>query len=281
MTKMTNEEIVKAIQAGNTEAINQLWAQCYGFIRQQASKWAVAWKNRPCADIDDLTQCGYMALCNAIEKYQEERGQFIPFLAYFLKNEFANAVGCKTAAQMNEPCNTALSLDAPAYSDSDSDITWGDATPSEDTYIEDVEDKVYNEQLSQILHQAMEALPEQQRKALDLYYFGNKTYEQVAAEMMRSCSRIGELVKRGLNGLRQGQYAPTLSDLLYGERNLYKHTGYTSWKDSGCSVQEWTIIGQERKKELYELDESAESKVRYCMKVLGWSEEKARAVFPA
>ena len=36
---MSNEELAVAIQAGDTSLLKLLWEQCYGFIRQQATRF--------------------------------------------------------------------------------------------------------------------------------------------------------------------------------------------------------------------------------------------------
>ena len=136
---MTNEELVAKIQDGESCLIEQLWRQCYGFIRQQAIRWGRAWESRPDFDVDDLTQAGYIALCEAVKGYEKERGGFLGFLLFYLKTEFAKVAGCRTEAQMKEPLNCAVSLDAPAYNDSDGDLTFGESIPVDDQGFEEVE----------------------------------------------------------------------------------------------------------------------------------------------
>lgn len=278
----TNEELATASQTGDREAINQLWEQCYRFIRQQANRWARAWENRPDFDVEDLTQSGYIALCRAVRSYQQERGPFIGFLAFYLKTEFSKVAGCRTGAQMKAPLNNALSLDAPAYTNSDdNDTTVADLVEVYDPNIEAVEDDLFNQQLASVLDQALELLPDKQRRAIELYYLHGKTHAQAAEETGCETSVQTHLTKDGLRAIRQGRYAPTLSELLYGERNLYKHTSYGAFQASGCSSPEWELLRKERVIRDYRLTDTREAKIRYCMERRGMSRSEAEELFPA
>lgn len=269
----TNEELVTEIQAGGSDLMDQLWQQCYGFIRQQAMRWARAWESRPDFDADDLTQAGYMALCEAVRGFQKDRGGFLGFLSFHLKTEFSKVAGCRTEAQLKDPLNGAMSLDAPAYNDPDNDMTLGESIPVDDPGFEDVEEALFNQQLASILDQAMNELPENQRRVIELYYLHRLTYIQIAEILHCSTSYPGQLVKDGLKGLKRGSYAPTLSEILYGDRNYYKHTGFSSWKYSGSSSPEWELLRKEYKMRGRNLI--------YCVEHLGMTMEQAKRLFPA
>ena len=88
-------------------------------------------------------------------------------------------------------------------------------------------------------------------------------------------------MKQGLRELRNGTHAPTLSELLWSERNLYKHTGFTAWKETGCSVQEWSMLWKERETGKHQLKDTRGSKIRYCVEVIGMDRERAEQLFPA
>lgn len=266
---MTNEELTTAIKNGNHDLIEQLWYQCYGFIRQQAIRWATAWENRPDFDIDDLTQAGYIALCEAVKGYQEGRGNFIGFLSFYLKTEFSKVAGCRTSKK--EPLNSAFSLDAPANNDPDNEITLGESVPIYDTCLDDVDEALFNQQLASVLDQAMGELPGKQSRVIELHYLHGMTYKQIAGLLHYTASYPGQLAKDGLKGMKRGRYAPTLSEMLYGDRNYYRHTSYASWKYSGSSSPEWELLKKE---------DRASYNIRDYVKRLGLTFEQSRRLFP-
>lgn len=276
----TLEDIATDIQNGNTEKMEQLWEMCYNFIRKQARKWAGAWANRPHFDMDDLMQSGYLALYDAVQGYQKERGSFLGFLVFYLKTEFSNVVGCRTQAQRKEPLNNAISLDSPAYSDDEGETTVADTIPYNEPGFEMVEEASQREYVARMVREAISCLPERQRYCLDQHYLKGKTYAEIAKTLRVANSYPGQLVKNGLRGLRNGKYAPTLSELLWCGRNLYKHTGFTAWKNSGCSVQEWNMLWQEKEIKMHHLKDNRASKIRYCVDVYGMDRTQAENLFP-
>lgn len=270
---MTNEELVTEIQAGNSELITQLWDQCYGFVRQQALRWAKAWVNRADFDLDDLIQSGYIALSEAVRGFTEEKGHsFISYLAFHLKTEFARCAGCRTPAQAREPLNHAISIDMPAYSgDLENDITVGDTIPSTEQGFEDVEEAVFNQQLAGTLNKALHTLPDRLRKVMELYYLHRCTYIEIADLLSISHSRAGQLTKEGLRRLRRCPYTSTLFEMYGSSRNYFKHTSYCSWKHSGTSSPEWELLKKEK--------DARMEIIKHCLN-MGMTMEKAQALFP-
>lgn len=273
---MSNEELAVAVQAGDNDLMETLWVQCYGFIRQVATRWARAWENRAYFDADDLTQSGYIALYEAVKKFEPSRGGFLSLLEYYLKTEFAKVAGCRTKVQRKEPLNNAISLDAPAYrnnkNDEASEITIGETIPSYDMELEKVEDAIFNAQIAEVLHKAMGDLTEKQRTAIELYYFHNHTYNVIAHEMNCSITSIEHALHKGMKKIKTGVYSSVLSEMLYGEMNYYRHTSFSAWKNSGSSSPEWELLKKE--------DDIWWRKVNRCADRLGISLDQAKALFP-
>lgn len=274
---MTNEELVTAIQNGNNDLMWELWKQCKGFVCQQAFRWSKAWGERADFDIDDLIQSGYIALCDAVKGYQEGRGGFISYLSFYLKTEFSELARCRYEAQTKEPLNGAISLDAPAYNDSDNDTTIGDTIPAADTGFEAVEDIIYNQQISAILKDAVSSIPKQQGKSIDLYYIQGKTQKETADLLNISVCRVQQVIQDGLKNLRRSSYIPTLTEIYYGDRNFYKGTGYISYKHSGTSSPEREAINKEYIENKYRVSKWI-GKVGILIEYFGCTIERAQVI---
>lgn len=79
---MDNEQLVAQIQGGDNEAENmlQLWKQNKGFIATIARRYSAG------AEMEDLEQEGYIALCEAVQHYDPERGMsLISYAAFWIK----------------------------------------------------------------------------------------------------------------------------------------------------------------------------------------------------
>lgn len=82
---MTNEQLVLRIMAKEDVATNmlQLWKQNKGFIAMIAKKYLQY------AEMEDLEQEGYIALCNAVQGYKHEQGMsFINYAAFYMHRQF-------------------------------------------------------------------------------------------------------------------------------------------------------------------------------------------------
>ena len=80
-----NEQIVGQIQTGENEQENMilLWQQNRNFITMIARKYS------SCAEMEDLEQEGYIALCNAVQGYKHEQGMsFINYAAFYMHRQF-------------------------------------------------------------------------------------------------------------------------------------------------------------------------------------------------
>ena len=278
---MTNEELATAVQNGNNELMSQLWEQCRGFICQQATKWAAAWKNRSDIDKDDFTQAGYIAMCKAVRYWREDRGAFLTILGYYLKTEFSEVAGCRTETKLNEPLNKAVSLDAPISGDPDKEITMGETVAADDTGIEDAEEAVFQDQLSKTVNEAVCKLPERQRIAIEGHYLKGQPHKDIAREIGCSRSYVAELIKVGFNALRSGSSGPTLCELMYFNRDLYHGTGYAAWKNTGSSVQERHIIRNDEIVRKHRYSNARVDKINYCIYELGMDRGQAERLFPA
>lgn len=85
---MTNEQLVVQIKAGIDAPGNMLalWEQMRKFISMIARKYAGY------AELEDLEQEGYIALCKAVDHYEEEGAAFITYAAYWIKQQIVRYI---------------------------------------------------------------------------------------------------------------------------------------------------------------------------------------------
>ena len=146
---MTNEEWAMEIQAGRA-GYGELWEQVRRFIRLQAYKYQTLHAGlceRAGVELDDLLQCGFLALRDAVEAYDPERGYKLPtYIRYPLQNRFHDATGI-WGNRKRDPLNLAVRLDA-SIGDEDGDATLGEQTADEraEADREAVEDRIFREQ---------------------------------------------------------------------------------------------------------------------------------------
>lgn len=249
---MSNEELAVAIQAGDTSLLKLLWEQCYGFIRQQATRFIRVYDGQCSFDVDDLIQESYFGLCEACKTFRPEKSSFCHWLTLYLKTVFACVAGFRTAAQRGEPLNRAGSLDEPVKSGEGGRGTLkGDFIEDQSWDIAAVEDGVFQVQCAKILRSKVAQLQEKQRTAVEMKYWENATDQAIADKLHCSRSYANVSVKNGLKTLRKQDVDHTLRNLLddmyYEERNLYRGVGFTSFKRTGFSSPEYEVCRKEER----------------------------------
>lgn len=239
---MTNEELVKAIQAGKTELMGQLWEQCSLYIRKQAGRWKRAWESRTDIDVDDLVQVGYFAICSAVRGWDADKGSsFLNYLEWHIKNEFATACSCRNTANRADPIYSALRLESPVPGDVDG-LTVADTLGEDCPELEAIEEKDYQEYIAKVVREAVARLPENCQKAVTSHFLEGMTYVAIAETMGVSMQRAQHLGQLGLRKMRENTRNAELKKLYFGERNLYRGTGAMSWRDTGMSAPEREVM---------------------------------------
>lgn len=95
---MTNEELVKQYQEGNSEALDALCSQNVGLIHSVVNglRWAYAEETTRRASVtesDDLIQDGYIGLIKAAEDFEPERGtMFSTFATKYIKTDILTQI---------------------------------------------------------------------------------------------------------------------------------------------------------------------------------------------
>lgn len=272
---MSNEEMVLAIQAGDNSLILPLWEQCKGLICKEAHRWARAFESRPEIDVDDLIQSGYFALLNAAQNFKPdpERGTFAGLLYWTLKGAFADACNVRTRTQQKDPIKSPLRLENPIPGDADG-LELGDTIADQRNGIEEAEEAIYSDYVSETVHKAVDSLEDRQRLCIDMRYFQGKTQQEISELWNVSGQRVQQIERQGLRRIREGQYMPDLSEIYYGSRNYYKGTGFTAYKNSGTSSTEWELLRKERFERRYKAANkrlSRDGKIALLVKYLDYS----------
>lgn len=96
---MTNEELVALIKDGKnkTDHLAALWEQNQYFVAKMARRYSGI------VETDDLMQEGYLALCDAADKYDPAVGvKFLSFATYCIKSRFMRYVSSQGSIRVPE-----------------------------------------------------------------------------------------------------------------------------------------------------------------------------------
>lgn len=247
---MSNEELVAAIQTGEDRWC-ELWEQVAGLVKWKANHImsALDLRGNPCGvEFHDLYQSGYLAMVAAVESYDPAAGAFSTWFMYRLKTVFAEVTGYRTKKGQLEPLNSALSMDSPLTDDADSAL-FGDFIPDQKAAatMQDVEERLWQEQLHEAMEAALAALPEQSAEVLRLRYYQRLTYADIGEIYKKSWDRIRQIENKAIRQLRKPNTARHLRPFY--NFDFYYGISLGTFRNTGMSVQERYLIVEEELQE--------------------------------
>lgn len=109
----SNERLVKLIQEGKTEYKEQLWNQCVDFVKYMANKYLLNFPEHYRQLFDDMINQAYLYFDTTVKNHDPEKGKFLTYYEFHIRNAFAEVLQNRTKKQKNDPLNTAVSFDVP------------------------------------------------------------------------------------------------------------------------------------------------------------------------
>lgn len=245
---MTNEELAIKIQQGHEELYPALWENVVDFVKYKAFRRYAAAVDETgnVVEVDDLVQNGYFAMIRAVRLFKPESGNYITVLVYCLKTAFNEALG-----RMNkDPLRRAISLDAPLNEDPDSNTLLDIQADTENEYqFDDVEEKVWCEELRNALEKAASELPPRQREIIFRRYALNKTLKEIGDFAGLSKEYIRQTERGAFKAMRKKQYG--LEKFLDDMTLFYSHVGVNYFNATHTSSVELITFKREDLAKLY------------------------------
>jgi RNA polymerase sporulation-specific sigma factor len=183
-----DEEVVEAVRAGTSEALEYLIHKYRNFVRAKARSYFLIG-----ADREDIVQEGMIGLYKAIRDFRgDKQSSFKAFAELCITRQIITAI--KTATrQKHIPLNSYVSLDKPIY-DEESDRTLLDVISG--TKVSDPEELIINqEEFSGLEDKMGEILSDLERRVLMLYLDG-RSYQEIAVDLDRHVKSIDNALQR-------------------------------------------------------------------------------------
>ena len=202
---MANEELAALIQTGERERVIELWEQVYRFTQRQARRWALALEGRCGVTLEDLQQCAFLALLDAVDGFDPGRGMsFMGWYALHLKAAFTEATGQRTQKARRDPMQGALSLDAPLTDSAGDPFTIADTIPdaAAEAAILDVDERDRRKALHAALCNALQRLTEDQQEVIRCRYYRDLTMDQTGRPLGMTKSAAQQTEQKALRVLR-------------------------------------------------------------------------------
>ena len=227
---MTNEEIAAEILSGSRELCPLLWDKVNKYLHSRARRFYNANRER-CkragVQLEDIEQECYFVFLQGLKYWKPESGySFITFLNLPFRNACRALLGVRSTKRP-DPLNSSESLDRPAAADDSEGATLGDLQADESST--EFVDRLEAAAISEIIREAVEELPDNQRKAVQLYYFEGLTLEQIGARLGVSGERARQLRYNGEHKLKRSKELKQLY-IEYYQQRYYPRWQYYDWQ---------------------------------------------------
>lgn len=265
---MSNEDLAIRIQKGESELIPDLWEQVKKLAMWKARRIANALEGSKRIEFDEFVNAGYLALSEAVEAYNPERGKFSTLYMFYLRTAFSEVLGCRTERTKNDPIHKALSLEMPLGDDPDGDML-SELIPDASALaaFEAADDRLWLKELHISLEKALCAIPPRYSDVLRRRYYQDETIQEIAADLGVSDSAIANMEKKGLRLIRVSSAAKQL--ISFSEFDYYRYTGAGSFQHSGMSVQERFLLNQEKQAEIKQKNSRKEKSAQEQIQEIG------------
>ena len=185
---LEDDELVKLVHGGQTQALDYLIKKYRKFVRAKARTYFLIG-----ADREDIVQEGMIGLYKAIRDYNGDKlSSFKAFAELCVTRQIITAI--KTATrQKHIPLNSYVSLAKPIY-DEESDRTLLDVIAGSKT-IDPQELIVNREKFGDMEYKMAELLSDLEREVLSLYLDG-RSYQEISVELKRHVKSIDNALQR-------------------------------------------------------------------------------------
>lgn len=122
---METNRIAAAVQRGEADLL-ELWESVRHFSYDRAYRWSKATEGRAGMVLEDYLQVAFLAVMDALDGWEPDKGAFITWYGFRLKSAFAEATGQRTQREKRDPLQNCVSLDMPLTDDEGDTLTLGD-----------------------------------------------------------------------------------------------------------------------------------------------------------
>lgn len=224
-----NDELIPLLY-DKVKKLMYMKADCaYKLYKRQCDKTGV--------ELSDIRQICYPAYLKALDGYKPEQGyKFTAYIQYPFKNALNELLGLRGKSNL---LNKSISLNVPLKQDEEISLL----ELIEDCTSRDDFDCVETEDEAMYIREAVNRLPEIQKKVIHSYFWDNKTYKLIADEMNLSIHKVRSTEAKALINLRKDKKLRS----LYREYN--HHTKWVQFSNLQNKPQCFDFIQDINKKQ--------------------------------
>lgn len=250
-----NAALAALAASGNAFALGQLWEINKGLLRSMFWKWYPSHREQADAHgltVDDFEQEGYFAVQYAAEHYDPAKGSFSVWLWQAMQRQIQHTLtgghrrniispDGKAHTISADPLNHCTSLDVPLDTEDEGAATMGDlqADPDAAGEMQDVEERIYTEELHAALEEALSKLTEREERVIRGQYYQDKSVRQICEETGLTRGQADNARHSAFAKLRRNPRLLRWHDEVI-QTHAWRGTGFEAWAANG-SVEERAV----------------------------------------
>ena len=239
---MTDVSLLAVQAKDNPARMAALWDAVGRLIALWAYKYMTEGGNAGTRlyEADDLIQAGYVALVDAVDAYDPDKGELTTILRYHVLNRFSEVSG--TRGTKRRPEVYAASLDMPLFDGSDT--TRADLlTDTTADFADDIIDREAIRQDCAAIRAEIDKLPDAERQALMLTAWDGLTLKEAAQVMaVKSPDWVRQLRMKAAQRVRR-----TRAGALIAKDYDIRRVSLSEFQRTGISEVEWAVFRAEEK----------------------------------
>lgn len=244
---MTNEKLAELAQdPENKELIPVLWDKVKDLLYMKANSTYRQYSGlftRCGVELPDIRQSCYMVFLEALKGYKSDSDiKFTSYLNYPFKTMIQELTHTRTSRK--EPLNDAASLDKPLQNSDGDETTLESLIPDSKTDIECyVLEQLERTEEQELVHEAVNRLPEHLKAVIEQQYFQGLTVQQIAENMGEKKSKILSYNRSAIQKLR---HSPVLYQLY---REYLEHIRWNQTQRLEYRPEYFEVVQQLRERQ--------------------------------
>lgn len=227
---MENDDLCTRAQNGDESALAELIEQNSGIICRIARYYMPAAARNRGADMDDLTQAAALGMIEAVSAWDAARGAFMTIAVLYMRREVRALLGLHTQKKRIENAESIVLLSSPSVCDEDIELI----ETIEDFNAADPQEAACTADMQTIVREAVQMLPQEQRKAVTAFYLQGKPAGSIDKRQRQ----------KGLDRLSRTSRIRALIAEYHAHAD--RSGGIYNFRHTHTSAVEWAVIDRER-----------------------------------
>lgn len=219
------------------ETIYALWQRVERLVRKMSRRYLYYGRRNGAVDLEDLRQCGFLAVERAAREYEPGKGAFGTLLDLHFKREAHSLLGLR--GRVRREHYAAVSMAAPVGGE--------DGLTLEDTLLDhdapDMDAGPMRDAVRAGVEAALGRLSEERRRVVRGYYLDGRGTARLAGAMGLDAAKVTRIRTDALRALGRDWRLRTLADEL--ECCAYRRKGVRGFGSDRASVVEDAVMRME------------------------------------